>query len=332
MRLQVAVGPWTEALADATQTAILWAQLDAAVNSIIAGGLGVIICMYDSYDISAYSPGTLLGSGIAGSAWLNRITTTQNFAAHINNYWQPADVAFELFNEPIAPASILVNTWDQYQATLYTAARAYAPVHTVIVTAPNWSAVDQIALLNPASFDANTLFAPHTYLPYIFAQQGYQNGYNNWANDLTWPPAPSHKAASIANMTANVNADGSLTAPQKTATIASQTTDLNYFFDIPEDIAYVNQYYFDVLAAWCTTNSIAHSRVIITEWGTTRTNAGGYGGSAFTGVAQASRVAWKSDMKSSMISYGFRSTEFAYDDPRYGITTGTGNSIGTINT
>ena len=78
----------------------------------------------------------------------------------------------------------------------------------------------------------------HPYIPAIFAIQGYPySSYNKYVHGLAWPPSPEAKAAAIAAIAADVAVDGSLTAAQKVATIASQTTELDYYFDVPLDAA-----------------------------------------------------------------------------------------------
>lgn len=305
--------------------------LDTAVNDCIAHGVGVVLCLEDSFDVAAYAPTALLGSGTSSAIWQSRLTVLSNVAAHVAANWTPAQVCIEPFDEPPAPSGILVNTWPQYQATLYSAARAAAPNHTLLLTEPDYSAIADLVAVDPTIYDVNTKFVVHTYLPFIFAQQGLQNGYNTWVNGLlNWPPDSSQKTTAIASMTSNVNADASVPSGSKASVIASQTTELNNFFGVPEGKHYLNQQ-FDLLVAWCAAYGIAPARVFMTEFGTTRTNSGGFGGSAFTGVPATSRSAWKIDMLALMDARGFCHCEFALDDPRYGITDGTGTAIGTIN-
>lgn len=321
VRLPVAPGPWMDAIAAGNETRIeyLFTLFDAAVDACIAAGLGVMIDMHDSYYVKNMPP-ELLASGISSAIWLRRIEITKRFAARYAS--KPKDkLCLELFNEPLAAGSIS-GLWKDYLWSLYQVARTAMPNHTLLLTAENYSSIDQLVAFDPRPYGNNVLWAIHPYIPAIFAIQGYnQSSYNKYVSGLEYPPDSSKKSAAIAAMTANVNADGSLTSGQKTATIASQTQELNYYFDVPLGASWIGSE-FQKVADWCASYGLSANRIIANEYGVTRTNVD------FTGAPAASRVAYLNAVGPLLWNRGFRSSIFSLDAVDYGITDGTGQDIG----
>lgn len=321
VRLPVAPGPWMDAVQDADETRIeyLFSLFDVAIDSCLAMGIKVMIDMHDAYYVKNMPP-ELLAGGTSSAIWLRRVEVTRRFAARYSA--KPKNMlCLELFNEPLAASSITGN-WTDYLASLYAVARSAMPNHTLLLTAENYSSVDQLVAFDPAPYDSNTLWVIHPYIPAIFAIQGYPfSSYNKYVYGLKFPPVPAEKAATIAAMTANVNADASLTSGQKTATIASQTTELNFYFDVPLGSSWINGEFAKVIT-WCTAKGIPASRIVANEYGVTRDNVD------FSGAPTASRIAYLNAINPLLTARGFRKSVFSLDAIDYGITDGTGQNIG----
>ena len=321
VRICVAPGPWIDAVADRTSTATLFGMLDVAVAACLNAGLAVNIDMHDS-DYVKNTPAQLLASGVSGALFQKRLTVTHSFAQHYATY-DPALVALELFNEPMDPASIN-GDWLGYLNALYATARSAMPGHTVILSMENWSDVGHLMRANPASYDGNTLWAIHPYLPAIFTLQGYKgSNFSKYVSSFNWPPVQSEQPDVIARMVAAVSADGSMTDAQKMAQIRSTRTTIDWYYSLPEDKARLGLY-LDPVSNWCRSNGISPDRIIASEFGVTRDNL------AFRGTPSASRISWFNAMADLLNARGFRKAVFALDAIDFGITDGVGSTIGTI--
>jgi endoglucanase len=320
VRICVAPGPWIDAVDDSTRTATLFGMLDVAVRSCLDAGLAVNIDMHDTYYVKN-TPRQLLAGGVDGLLFQRRVMVTRSFAQHYATY-SPEQVALELFNEPMDTGSIN-GDWLGYLNALYATARSAMPRHTLLLTMENWSDAGHLMRANPASYDANTLWVIHPYLPAVFVLQGYNGSdVGKYVSGLNWPPIPSEQPEVTARMVAAVSADESLTDAQKTALIRKTTKTIGWYYSLPEDEARLGLY-LDQVVSWCGTNGIATNRIIANEYGVTRDNA------AFRGAPTASRIAWMNAMTELLAERGFRKALFALDAVDFGVTDGTSSAIGT---
>ncbi len=316
--LKVAPGPWIDAVDDSDRLEYLFGLIDAAISDCLSAGLGVILDMHDSYYVKN-TPTELLADGAEGALFQKRVTVTRLFAERYADK-PKSKLMFGLFNEP-PPASDISGDWSGYLWALYQVARTAMPNHTIMCSTPNYSGIDELIAFDPAPYGSNVRWAIHPYLPAIFAHQGYPNGYNNWVGGvLSWPPDAADKDAAIAAMTANVNADDSLTSGEKTSTIASQTTELGYYFDVPEDGDWIDGQLSDA-TDWATENGV---KLAANEMGCTRSN------DDFRATDSASRAVYIPMMTAKLAALGIPYTVFALDAPDYGITDGTGSAIGKL--
>lgn len=326
VRLSVAPGPWIDAVGDAARTDYLFVLFDVAVDTCLSAGLGVMIDLHDTYYVKNMPP-ELLAGGTGSAIWQKRIQVTRAFASRYRSR-PPHLLTLELFNEPL-PAGSISGEWKDYLWSLYQVARTEMPAHTLILSAENYSAIDQLTAFDPRPYGKNVMWAIHPYIPAIYAIQGYpQSSYNKYVYNLGWPPNPAAKTAAIAAMTANVNADASLSAGQKIATIASQTAELGYFFDVPLDAAWIASE-LDKLDAWQAAYGLAAGNIVANEFGVTRSNSGN-NGDGFTGAPDAGRPVYLDAMAAALDAKGFRRTVFALDAIDYGVTDGVGQSVGTF--
>lgn len=325
INLPVVPGPWMEALdqenADEARIAALFAMLDVAVGDILAAGLKVCIKLHAT-DFVLYAPADIL-DGTDGPTWTLYKEAARRFAVRYRGT-NPAKVALSLFNEP--PGT--VEDWPEYLADLYAVVRAEMPNHTLCLSGDNYAGMDALVALDPSEYDERVLWVVHPYMPPIFAGQGATwSFYNKHTFGLSWPPNPDEKAAAIAAMEAQVDADDSLDAGQKTAKKAQDEEQLDFFFDAPLDAGWLDWEFNQKegnLNAWCVTHGIPRSRIYMEEYGCTRTN------NDFTATTLENRIAYLTDIRDVMETYGYRTALFALDAIDYGVTDGEGQTIGDL--
>ncbi len=316
IRLNVVPGPWMEALGNSTRLEYLFGLIDTAVDQIIDSGLGVVIDLHATNYVLFK-----VNDCLDGATNFSKYNAVVGLFADRYRTRSQSRLALALFNEPPAPTDFAGN-WAAMQRTQYATARSKMTAHTIGLTSDTYASIDRMALLDPRGFDPNTMFEIHPYLPALFAIQGYPySSYNKYTFGLHYPPNPTEKASAIAAMTAQVNADSSLTSQQKLDMIASQTQELGYYFDVPLDQTWMRTE-LDKLDPWMAAYDIRPNRIFCGEFGVTRTNE------QFTGADRLSRAHYLSDLSSTIRSKGFRKNVFALDAIDYGITTGTGQDIG----
>lgn len=316
IRLNVVPGPWMEALGNTPRLEYLFGLIDEALDLMMDSGLGVVIDLHATNYVLFR-----VNDCLDGSVNFDKYNTVVGMFADRYRTRSQSRFALTLFNEPPAPTDFAGN-WPAMQRTLYATARSKMTAHTIGLTSDTYASIDRMVLLDPRGFDPNTMFEIHPYLPALFAIQGYPlSNYNKYTFGLHYPPNPAEKASAIASMTAQVNADGSLTSQQKSDMIASQTQELGYYFDVPLDRHWM-QGELAKLNDWMASYGVARSRIYCGEYGVTRTN------DMFEGADLTSRVAYLSDLCRAIKLNGFRRNVFALDASDYGLTTGTGSDIG----
>ena len=142
--------------------------------------------------------------------------------------------------------------WPAMAATIWTAARAVAPATTLLVSGANYAGVDGLQELTAASFDANPSFLVHSYDPQTFTYQGYSGGPTPHVSRLHYPGTRSDQAAATASLS------------------GAELGYVNGYFNTGvagTDGTYLDNYVFGPVAAWCTAQGVAASRIVVTEVG-----------------------------------------------------------------
>jgi aryl-phospho-beta-D-glucosidase BglC (GH1 family) len=156
-------------------------RLDQVVQTAVADGLGVILCMTSSQ----YPPddkATSLMVNLWGEAW-------EHLA---RRYWElPASkLFFELANEPTMAAA----RWNTVQEEFWKRVRRYAPKHTILMTGTPNSTVWGLGDLSPTD-DDDVVYTFHLYQPMVFTHQGaeWDNRYTA-IRELVYPPKSDNLA------------------------------------------------------------------------------------------------------------------------------------------
>ena len=132
-------------------------RLDAVVREAQAAGLGVIL---DEHDFSACAKDVPLCRVKLSAFW-------RQVAPRYRN--APANVAFELLNEP---HEALNDVWNDFFPELLSIVRQTNPTRTVVIGPTSWNSFKELPKLKLPPDDRNILVAFHYYDPFHFTHQG----------------------------------------------------------------------------------------------------------------------------------------------------------------
>jgi aryl-phospho-beta-D-glucosidase BglC (GH1 family) len=152
------------------------AQLDKAIDSILAAGLSVDLCVFPNSELKQKLQ---TQRGVDDFIFLWRF-----LSAHLAKS-DSDHVFFEILNEPEVTD---LYRWGGIQVRVVKAIRDNDQRHTIIATAGRWSGLDDLLQLEPVS-DNNTIYTFHFYEPYQFTHQGATWGSSEWLyyKDIPYP-------------------------------------------------------------------------------------------------------------------------------------------------
>ncbi len=98
---------------------------------------------------------------------------------------RPANVLFELCNEPTMPAGL----WNKIYLQALAAVRASNPTRMVVIGGVDWNSISGLTQLKLPADDPNLIATFHYYLPFQFTHQGAEwiNGSEAWLG-TQWKP------------------------------------------------------------------------------------------------------------------------------------------------
>jgi endoglucanase len=153
-------------------------ELDAAVKTMLAQGLAVIVDVHPSGAYKQRLRGDPTAAPEFASLWS---ALAKHYAAT-----DPERVFFEVLNEPEFTD---MQRWVEVEEGAVTAIRAQAPQHTIIATSVEWSGLGDLLALQPLR-ERNIIYTFHDYEPFAFTHQGA-----TWAGEKMVPlhgvPYPS---------------------------------------------------------------------------------------------------------------------------------------------
>jgi hypothetical protein len=271
VRLYVSPIPFFTAPDDATIISRLNSGPMVAVADLVASGFKV------TFDFHVGpSPSTPVGWGnsdviaitsTSDTKFARMVHCAQVVAQALAKY-QP-NVRFELFNEPPAASAFTGISWQTQLNYYYDQIRAVVPTMPLIVSGTDLE--DMAPLLStfdPSHFDQNTIISFHNYQPISFTLQDGPSPLQ-YINRLNFPPGDRGQTLSQAETSATnyINADTSLTPTTKTAYINYINNALSVYFNTPQDINWLQNGQFALVAAWADSHQIARSRIILGEFG-----------------------------------------------------------------
>ena len=276
--------------------------LTARIRELLSAGLNVIVDFHPNTQVAAYAPDKLLRT--ASPEMFGRFVATVGRTAGLLRPFDPARVAIEPMNEPNTGYTPQTERdWQLMMTELYRAARSAAPEHTVVVTGGQGSDIKGLVKMEPAAFGANTLFTFHFYEPFLFTHQSVASpipqafGWR-YVSALPYPATGMDAEALWAAASARANADTKASAAQKLAGLAKLRNDLQDYgtAGTVRSVAAA----MDRVAAWAGAHRIATTRILLGEFGVTRTY------SRYRGALDSDRKNWLGDIRTEAERRGFR--------------------------
>ncbi|RVU21702.1 glycoside hydrolase family 5 protein [Methylobacterium oryzihabitans] len=301
VRLTVDPGPFLQL--DGAARDALDRHLAATVRRFLAAGLAVLVNLHPNSQVAAYDPVRWLVSTEDPTyrAFLTLVGRTARVLAAIGS---PA-VAFEPLNEPpYGYDSGSVRRWQAMCEAMHAEARAAAPDMLLVLTGARGGSRQGLLALDPAPFRASRVrFSFHYYEPYAFTHQGVsaENGdAASWRYFSGMPyPAGSVPAALVLDGVAAAVAAAPGLDPLARRRALSQARERASAYLAtrfgPADIARA----FDEIRDWAVRHGIGPERVLLGEFGATRT----YG--RYRASDPVSYEAWLSDTREAAERRGF---------------------------
>ena len=157
-------------------------RFDAAVDMLLAGGLGVI---------ADFSAGDQYKKAIEKDdvAMEKFAALWRVLAKHLSSR-DPESLFLELLNEPVMTDGA---RWNVIQKKVLAAMRESAPRHTLLATSSEWSEMYRLPLVEVVA-DRNVIYNVHYYDPVRFTHQGAP-WVGDWVKGLKNAPYPSSPEA-----------------------------------------------------------------------------------------------------------------------------------------
>jgi len=296
IRLPVDAGPFLAG--SEPERRLLIDDLKTLTLRLIDKGFAVVVDMHPARYASVWQPQDILEDP-EGPKFQAYDELLVRIARRLRDV--PSDkIAFELMNEP-QPACVRDEgeDWKVSQKRLYDSVRRAAPDLAIVLSGTCWSSIDGIVRLDPAQYDAKTLFDAHFYDPHSFTHQA-----------IVWSSVPLRYIAGLSYPfdRGSIEQTEHLTRqylekrqtgpnpPPENAFEEARTGIRDYYRSTRPDRAYIEGR-FDKLADWAASHGVAPGRIVIGEF------------SAFRlpyGLAEdGSRLAWLEDVRSAAEARGF---------------------------
>ncbi len=155
-------------------------RLTRAIREILGHDLSVVVDIHPSSDFKRRLQTDARHVEAFADFW-------RSLAAHLAAT-DPERVFLEVLNEPEFTDPY---RWAGVQARVVGAIRQGAPRHTVIVTGHQWSAIDELLVLEPLA-DPNVIYSFHVYVPHLFTHQGATWSLPFWRHlrNVPYPSSP----------------------------------------------------------------------------------------------------------------------------------------------
>lgn len=211
--------------------------------------------------------------------------------------YDPRRVALELFNEP---PCISASRWSELQKTLYVAARNVIPDHTLVVTGPCWSSIDEFLKIDARGYDQNTIYTFHFYQPTLFTFQGipWLKGGFKFVRRLPYPPSGDRSGEFIAAMEADVRAASELDDGDKAKIASYMGSEIRRYFGTPMNRDWLKGR-LSAAQLWARRMRISPRRILVGEFGASRDIDG------YLGAASEDRMQWLEDVRTLFEMAGF---------------------------
>jgi hypothetical protein len=297
IRLPVDPGPMLAA--DASHRAMLLAAVLDAVREARDAGLGVILNLQPNEATHYWNSRTLIASAAAPefSAYRALVTVV---AGALGKLDMPR-LALEPVNEP--PQACTAREWVAAQGALLGAARRAAPRLALVATGSCGSMVSGLVALDPAPLEplAPVLYTFHFYEPYLFSHQGapwMREPVYRALNDVPWPGSAGSLDETLAAVRAAMASDRERPPEVKREAYAITERLMKQYFEANPDSRFLEGY-LDAAAGWAERHAIARDRVVMGEFGATKTTW------RFPAARDADRARYIHDVRVAAEARGF---------------------------
>lgn len=297
VRLPVTPRPLLEL--DGEKRAAAIAEVEAGIRLIVASGLKVLVDLHVGGGGQPWQNSGLT-RGLDDPNFLRYLDVTEAMGRMIAGF-DPAQVAFELFNEPPHPCKWTNRPdWPVFQEMLYKRVRAAAPRTTLLLSGACFGNWDGLVALDPKPYDANTLYSFHLYHPHIFTHQGTLNQYDpgHYVTQLPWPPSSAAETKAVLDRALKAIAAAPIAEDQRKAVSDMANAYLGGYTTEkvgPPAIAMRVK----AVRDWAVRNQIDPARIVVGEFGVTKTMKG------VTGPAPADRIRWFRETRTAFEAAGF---------------------------
>jgi hypothetical protein len=269
IRLPVDPGPLL-AFAGVRRNALVDEVL-GAVKMVLAEDLTVILNLHPNGATHFWTPQNLLSSASA-PLFLKYCELVATIAARLSRL-DRARVAFEPVNEPPQEC---VSDWPLLQAEIMRKARIAAPNLTLVATGACGSMIAGLEAFDPSTIgDGNIIYTFHFYEPYVFSHQGApwmsSEPMYRYLNSVPWPSAAGFRDATLAGVTARMDADAAAPAAEKREIKVVIERVLKQYFDAAPDRRFIERHFLRV-KAWARKHGIDRGRILLGEFGALRTD------------------------------------------------------------
>lgn len=276
--------------------AVLFAELDAAVATVLGEGLTLVLNLHANAATHHYTPAALYGAPDAPLLGAYRDLVAE-LARALARHPQ-GRVALEPVNEP--PQACGAEAWTRIQAGLLGAARAAAPALTLVATGACGSLVRGLTAVDPAPLAAfrPLLHTFHFYEPYLFSHQGAPwmgEPIYRALNGVPWPASAGRLDATLAAVRRRMAAEAT---PPDAGTVAETEFKLAEYFAARPDRGFLDRALAPV-SDWARRHGVPQGEILMGEFGALRSDG------RYVAAGAADRARYVGDVRRSAEAAGF---------------------------
>jgi endoglucanase len=301
IRLTVDPGPFLQF--EGERRVALDAMLRANVRRLLEYGFAVIVDFHPVSQVPAYAP-ELITAAVDGPLFLAYAELMARTAGLLAEMRSPR-LALELMNEPqYGWDGGTTARWQAMLVMLHAKARAAAPLLPIVLSGARGGDKDGLIALDPAPFRGSDVWWTfHYYAPHVFTHQGVnadqgEARFWRYLSNLPYPAASADRAVVLDRIARNVTQDASLSAAQRGAALRGAKAAATAYLDSGFDRRAIWRD-FRAVADWATSRHVDPARILLGEFGVTRT----YG--PYRASDDAAREAWLTDVRVEAEANGF---------------------------
>ena len=303
VRLSVDPGPFLES--DTNLRAFLYTDLKNFILRLNVHGLKVLVDLHPATYASEWKATDVLNRPDSEKykGYVDFIIAIVQLLEDIPR----SDFALEIMNEPqVKCLRTDGEDWIVTQKKIYKKIRSVDSDIPLVLTGGCWSSIEGMTMLNPADYDAATMFDVHFYDPHSFTHQSLPWSISPlpFITALSYPSAYSN--AKDTTVASKVYRDEIL-APPRTVSLAVEdeiAKMLKMYYEVQKPDRKLIERHFSHLAKWANDHKIPAERIVIGEFGAVRWPVA---------LENGSRERWLKDVRTISEDYGFGWALWDYD-------------------